>query len=58
MGALTTIAYHWHQACMGNEVTEPESALKAIEFWGRAADVAYENSSLVEAMRCDGSSRR
>ena len=51
MGSLTTIAYHWHQACMGNEVTEPESSLKAIEFWSRAADVAYENSSLVEAMR-------
>ncbi|GAX86001.1 hypothetical protein CEUSTIGMA_g13417.t1 [Chlamydomonas eustigma] len=51
VGALTTIAYHWNQACTGNEVTEPEYALKAIEYWSRAADVAYENSSLVEALR-------
>ncbi len=43
------------QACLANEVTEPECALKAIEYWSRAADAAYDASSLVEALRCGGS---
>ena len=33
MATLTTIAYHWNQACMSHEVTEVECSLKAIEFW-------------------------
>lgn len=33
VATLTTIAYHWNQACMGHEVTEVECSLKAIEFW-------------------------
>jgi hypothetical protein len=28
VATLTTIAYHWNQACMGHEVTEVECALK------------------------------
>ena len=39
------------QACLASEVTEPECALKAIEYWSRAADFAYDSSSLVEALR-------
>ncbi|PNH10372.1 Adenylate cyclase type 10, partial [Tetrabaena socialis] len=34
VATLTTIAYHWNQACMGHEVTEVECSLKAIEFCG------------------------
>ncbi len=33
VATLTTIAYHWNQACMGHEVAEVECSLKAIEFW-------------------------
>lgn len=51
VATLTTIAYHWNQACMGHEVTEVECALKAIEYWQRAAEAAYSGSSLMEALR-------
>ncbi|GFH21268.1 uncharacterized protein HaLaN_18535, partial [Haematococcus lacustris] len=51
VASLTTIAYHWNQACMGHEVTEVECALKAIEYWHQAAETAYAGSSLVEALR-------
>ncbi|MEW5302996.1 MAG: hypothetical protein WDW36_005729 [Sanguina aurantia] len=51
VATLTTIAYHWNQACMGHEVTEVECALKAIEFWHSAAHAAYGSSSLMEALR-------
>lgn len=36
---------------MGHEVTEVECALKAIEYWQRAAEAAYSGSSLMEALR-------
>ena len=32
-------------------MTEVECALKAIEFWHRAAEAAYSGSSLMEALR-------
>ncbi|GFR48148.1 hypothetical protein Agub_g9980 [Astrephomene gubernaculifera] len=51
VATLTTIAYHWHQACMGHEVAEVECSLKAIEFWHRAAEAAYNGSSLMEALK-------
>ncbi|KAG2424626.1 hypothetical protein HXX76_014351 [Chlamydomonas incerta] len=51
VATLTTIAYHWNQACMGHEVTEVECSLKAIEFWHRAAEAAYSGSSLMEALK-------
>lgn len=33
VATLTTIAYHWNQACMTHEVAEVECSLKAIEYW-------------------------
>ena len=51
VGALTTIAYHWNQACASNETSEILCALKAVEYWHRAAGIAYDNSSLMEALR-------
>ncbi|EFJ50372.1 hypothetical protein VOLCADRAFT_116897 [Volvox carteri f. nagariensis] len=51
VATLTTIAYHWNQACMGHEVAEVECSLKAIEFWHRAAEAAYSGSSLMEALK-------
>jgi len=51
VGSLTTIAYHWNQACAGYEVAEKHCTIKAIEYWHRAAEVAYSSSSLMEALR-------
>eukprot|EP00798_Chlamydomonas_sp_ICE-L_P029281 gene29281-12524_t len=51
VATLTTVAYHWNQACAANESTEPECTLKAIEYWNKAAESAYAGSSLMEALR-------
>ncbi|GAX78249.1 hypothetical protein CEUSTIGMA_g5691.t1 [Chlamydomonas eustigma] len=48
VGALTSIAYHWSQAFGSLEVP---CGLKAVEFWLRAAELAYDASSLSEALR-------
>lgn len=54
VGNLTTIAYHWNQACAAHELAEKHCTMKAIEYWHRAAEVAYSSSSLMEALRCAG----
>jgi hypothetical protein len=51
---LTTIAYHWNQACASCEVVEKQCTLKAIEYWHKAAELAYDSSSLMEALRWGG----
>ena len=45
------------QACLGSVITEPECALKAIKFWSAAADIAYDNSYLSDALRSFSLSR-
>lgn len=47
--ALTTVAYHWQQACSLDDASEVPCALKAVEYWQKAAEEAYEASALTEA---------
>lgn len=48
---MTTVAYHWSQACLGVEITEWRRAFRAAECWEKAAAEATEKSARVEALR-------
>eukprot|EP00210_Caulerpa_lentillifera_P006470 g6182.t1 len=47
----TTIAYHWSQSCVNCEILEKEKVLKAVEWWQRSANEAYEKLAFIEALR-------
>eukprot|EP01025_Chloroclados_australasicus_P020637 TRINITY_DN21764_c0_g1_i1.p1 TRINITY_DN21764_c0_g1~~TRINITY_DN21764_c0_g1_i1.p1 ORF type:complete len:304 (-),score=25.47 TRINITY_DN21764_c0_g1_i1:302-1213(-) len=48
---LHLLAYHWQQSCQSNELVEWRRAIKAMNYWQDAAQVAKGKGAYVEAVR-------